>query len=223
MYYSLRITPELFNCPFGLALGIVKNLLKKHADKDMYIVADEKIDNTGNQTHHHFHFNFLSDYKKDSLQSHIRRWFADRDYKITSPKNSYALSVYNEPDDIDRWWRYCMKEKYIPELTNLSDYTAEQIKTMEICAKDERKITIALNIKAAQKKAEKKTMYDKLEKYLNDNEMNLKTSKQITMCIYKYYMENSHSINIKTIDGYTHLYRLKTKQLSVEEFYDINH
>lgn len=226
MYFSLRITPDLFKCPFGLALKIIPALIKQgHADADNYITADEKLNNRGESTTRHFHFNFISDSKKDSLQKYIRRWFADREYNISSPKNSYALSIYNEPDDVDRWYRYCMKEKYIPELTKLSDYTAEQLNGMELCAKDERKTTVSLNKKADAKKAEKLTMYDKLEKYLNEYEKAnpLNTFRSITMKIYEFYIQNKHSINVKTIDGYTNLYMLKNNKMTIEEFYDTNH
>lgn len=223
MYFSLRITPETFGCPFGLALGIVKKLLKNpKVEKDMYIVADEKTDKYGKQTHHHFHFNFIADYKKDSLTKHIVRWFQSRDYKITG-NDSFALCEYNEPDDLVRWYRYCMKEKHLPQFTSLTEFSPEQISEMEICAKDERKTTIELNIKKQNQRNERKTMYEKLESHLNLNESNLKTFQSIYMSIVKYYIENNHSVNSRTIDGYTHLYMLKNQMLTIQEFYDINH
>lgn len=223
MYYSLRITPQAFGCPFPIALGIVKHLLKnKKVEKDMYITADEKLNKYGEPTTRHFHFNFVADYKKDSLGKVIKRWFQSREYKITG-NDSFALSDYNEPDDIKRWIRYLMKEKYIPELTNLSDFTADEIKQMEVCAKDERKTTTAANIKHRQKKSERMTLYEKLEEYLNDKKMNLKNSRIIYISILEYYMENNHSVNSKTIDGYVNLYMLKNKMLTPQEFYDINH
>ena len=126
MYYDLRIVPEAFGCPFGLALGIVKHLLKNpKVETDNYIVADEKVGSKGEKIHHHFHFRFIADYKKDSLKKAIIRWFQEKEFKITG-NAAFAVNEYNEPENVERWFRYCMKEKYLPELTKLTDWTDEK-------------------------------------------------------------------------------------------------
>lgn len=223
MYFGLRITPEIFGCPFPLALGIVKYLLKnKKVETDMYITADEQLDKFGENTHRHFHFNFIADYKKDSLRQLIVRWFADRDYKITG-NDSYALSSYNEPDDEKRWFRYCMKEKYIPQLTNLSEYDEDELKTMEACAKDERAITIGLNLKQREKLQSRQTLYDKLEAYLLGSGIEFKNNEQLFLKILDYYCENTHPVDPRVIDRYVNLYMLRNNLITKKQFYDLSH
>lgn len=224
MYFGLRITPEKFNCPFGLALKIIKHLLAHpKVEKDMYICADETINHLGEKTHHHFHFNFQADFKHDSLSKNIKRWFLDHDYKITG-NDSFSLTAFNEPEDVDRWYRYCMKEKYLPQYTKLGDYSPEQIKQMEVCSKDERTRSIKYNIEKEKKKNEKKSMFQRVEIHLNKLEKDLKTFKAVYMEILQYYIENEiPSLNSRTIDGHTNLYLLKNKIITADEFYDINH
>ncbi len=223
MYYSLRVTPAQFNCPFGLSLAIVKKLLKKNSvEKDMYILADEKLDKFGEPTHHHWHFNFISEDTKESLQRWITRQYAKMEY-ICKGNASYALTAYDEPEDLKRWYRYCMKEKWVPQYTKLSEFDKEELDALELCAKDERKTTISLNIAKRAKQQNKTTMFDKLEKHIDSLKKNLKTFRSINIEIIKYYVSQGHSLNVKTVDGYTNLYMIRKKLLSPEDFYDINH
>ena len=223
MYYSLRVTPHEFNCPFGLSLGIVKRLLKKKTvENDMYILADEKLNKFGESAHHHWHFTFISEDTKESLQRWIKRQYAKMEY-ICKGDKCYALTCCDEPKDLKRWYRYCMKEKYIPQYTKLTEWTKEELDALELCAKDERKTTISLNLAKRAKQQNKTTMFDKLEKHLNSLKKELKTFRSINIEIIKYYVSQGHSLNVKTVDGYTNLYMIRKKLLTPEAFYDINH
>lgn len=221
MFYALRVTPSEFKCPFGFALGIIKALLKrKDVEEDMYITADEVLDKYGRKTHRHFHFNFICDGKKDTLQRFIRRWFLEREY-ICNNANCYALSVYDEPDDEIRWWRYCMKEKVIASLTRLDSFTITQIEEFKICARDERKRSIQANLAYEKKQKEKSSMFDRIKKHLS--KMDLKTFRSINIEIVKYYVSEGKPICVRTVDGYTNNYMLSSKLITYEEFYNQYH
>lgn len=221
MYYQLRVTPVKFNCPFPLAAKVVQMLMARETfDKSMYIFADECLNKDGVETARHFHFNFICDDKKDTLQSNIRKWFADREY-ICKGGEAYSLSVCDEPDDLKRWIRYQMKEKWVPSLSNLSDFTPDEVKEMELLAKDERARQVKKNKEYHAKKQEKETLFDKIIKHLEKK--NLKTFRDINIEIVKYYVEDGRPVNVSTVDGYTHNYMLSHNLITYEEFYDKYH
>ena len=144
MYYSLRITPAAFNCDFEIALRVVQHIINECSiDEECYITADEKIDKFGNEIARHFHFNFIADTIKDTLQRKIRKWFAAQDF-VCKGNKCYSLTECDEPEDMKRWLRYCMKEKYLVKLTQLP-YPIEEIREMEMMAKDERERCQKLN------------------------------------------------------------------------------
>lgn len=221
MYYSLRVTPKQFKCPFGCALGIIKALIKrKDVEKDMYITADEMLDKKGRQTHRHFHFNFICDSKKDSLQKWIRRYYSDLEY-VCKGNTCYSLTEYDEPDDLKRWIRYCMKEKYIKSLTRLDEFTEAEISTLEKCSQDERSRSIKANLEHEKKQEEKSSMFDRIKIHLS--KMDLKTFRSINIEIVKYYVSQGKPICVRTVDGYTNNYMLSSKLITYEEFYNQYH
>lgn len=221
MYYSLRITPDEFSCPFPISLSVITHLIKsKYVDlSSPYLTADEKLDKYGSETKRHFHFNFLSDTKKDTLQKAIRKFFADRDY-ICRGNKCYALADHDEPDDMTRWLRYCMKEKWLPALSNLTDYTDEEIKMMETLSKDERQRAIEANRKHLQKINERETYFDKITKHLEKKE--LKDYRSIYIEIARYYVEDKKPVQHNTIKGYTYQYLISHSYITYDEFFNMN-
>lgn len=199
----------------------MKALIKrKDTDDSLYIFADEKLDKYGEETDRHFHFNFISDAKKDSLQKWIKRQYADRDYKITG-NDSYALSDYAEPDDIKRWVRYLMKEKWVPSLSKLDEFSTEDIQNMELMAKDERQRSIEFNVKNRDRINSKKTVLDRLKKHFEKKD--LKTFRQVWLEISKWYQSEGLAGDPRTMDRYAYQILLYSKIITHEEFFDMTH
>ena len=115
-----------------------------------------------------------------------------------------------------------MKEKHIAHLTKFTSFTPEQVKNMIVCAQDEFKNVIKYNATKEENKNKKKTLYERMEKELL-KKTNLKTSRHIYLEMLKYYVENDHGVNNRTLDNYVNLYMLKNKLISYEDYYDINH
>lgn len=222
MYYSLRITPSEFNCSMPVCLLIVKALIrdKKNVDQDMYITALEKTDKKGRPTKEHIHFNFIDERKKDTLQTWIRRYFADREYLCKGNK-CYALSSYDEPDDITRWLRYCMKENWILELTHLKEFSPDEIKNMEMLAKDERSRQIEVNLKREEKQNQKETLYDRICKYLEKNADKIpQTYRGLYTAIVKYYLTDCSTLCARTVNGVTYKYMLTHDLLTIDQYFE---
>lgn len=220
-YMQLRVTPHQFNLPFEEALTVIPHLILKRdlTDKEMYITADEKLEKHGEETHRHFHFNFYTEDKKDTLQDNIRKFYREKDV-VCKGNKCYSLQEIDEPTDIKRWLRYCMKEKWIPRLTVLP-YSQEEIKNMEILAKDERSRAIDYNKQKRSKLLDKQTYSDKIFKHLDT--LKLTEFKDINIAITKFYVKDKKPVCIRTIDGYTNNYMLQAKLISFEDFYTRNH
>lgn len=217
---QLRVTPAQFNLPFQEALTIIPQIIKRDlTDSETYITCDETLDKMGEQTHRHFHFNFFTEEKKDTLQKMIRTFYAQLDV-VCKGNKCYSLQEIEEPTDIKRWLRYCMKEKWLPELTVLP-YSQEEIKNMETLAKDERSRAIDYNKQKRSKLMDKQTYSDKIFQHLDT--LKLTKFKDINIAITKFYVKDKKPVCIRTIDGYTNNYMLQSKLISFEDFYLRNH
>lgn len=215
MYFQLRVTPEAFKCPFDRAILIVKSIMHQYdIDEECYITADEKLNKYGEEIKRHFHFNFICEGKKDTIQKYIRKWYHDRDY-VCKGNKCYSLVEVEEPDDIKRWLRYLMKEKYLGKLTRIP-YPPEEIKEMELLAKDERSRNKELNLKKREQLLKKKTyidgVFEKLEKE------GLRTEEDIFCFIAKCYVQDGCP-NHTTIMGYTHRYMLQNGLKTYRDYY----
>lgn len=219
MYYQLRVTPSAFKCPFPLATKVCQMILKRQeTETDMYIFGDEHLDKNGVETARHFHFNFCSDDKKDTLQKAIRVWFNEHEY-VCKGNACYALAQVDEPNDIKRWLRYNMKERWVPSLSNLKDFTPDEIEYMENLAKDERQRQVLKNKEYHAKQQDKQTLFDKIIKHIEKKD--LKTYRDIFIEIVRYYVEDKKPVCPRTVKGYTHNYMLSHQLISYEEFYEL--
>lgn len=218
MYYSLRITPEEFKIPFNEALALVANyfIADGRCDSDGYITADEKKNKYGEDTKRHFHFNFTSDKKKDTIQKGIRSFYSERGY-VCKGNRCYSLQQCDEPEDYDRWFRYCMKEKYIKKLTRSSEIDFEKC---EMLAKDERQQSIKHNVANRAKLLDKSTLYDKLIMDLTKLDPRPNDFKSIWSFIVQWYVEQKKPVNLTTIKGYTITYCISEKIITSDMLYE---
>lgn len=215
--YSLRITPIKIDPSGsqnpGIFILIFKELIYKYSIEN-YALGYEKLNKYGEKTHPHFHFNFLSDAKKETIAAYIRRM----DGWNIKGKEMYALSVYPDPDDYDRWFRYVAKEKLIRKFC--SGFTEKQLDEMELLAKDERARAIKYNIEKRELLLKKSTLYERYSKELcNSLQKNEMDYKSIWLGFLKLYIRDLKVINPSSITGYTFLFQLQQKVISEEEFF----
>lgn len=228
-YFGLRLTlGEIFGIPEEAIqdshkhtlMHLIRYLISEYVCKeDDYILAAERLNKFGEATKYHYHFNFISDMKKESLRKQIVRKSDELGFKLKGNK-TYCLQCFPEPNDYHRWFRYCLKEKYIKKFTKYTpDENAPTLKELEMLAKDERKQTINANIAVRKKSLDKKTYFDKIVKHLEKKD--LKTKKDIFISITKYYVDDGKPVNPMTIKGYTHNYMIMKKLMSYDTFYQL--
>lgn len=224
-YYQLRVTPCQFNLEFNTALTVIPFIQKRSGfDPEMYITCDEKINKFGEECKRHFHFSFFADDKKDTLQKAIRTYYSEKDV-VCKGNKCYCLQEIEEPADVKRWLRYSMKEKWIPQLTVLP-FSDEEIKNMEIVAKDERQRGIDHNIKKRQKLLEKQTLSDKafalLDK-LAEKGQKVNTFYSVVCKLGDFYTKEKAAGKPCTIDAYAWNYLLERKHCTRHEWFVATH
>lgn len=186
-----------------------------------YVCCYEKLNKFGEATKPHFHasFEYADTVLKNTLAKKIKNVF----FKLGLPKfkgnKQYSLQVIPEPDDYQRWFRYCLKERYIKDLTK----TDMDIEKLEMLAKDERKRAVQSNILNREKTLNKITLYDRLKKSLED--LNLKkgtTRKQVFCHVLSYYRKENKALNPTTMRGYADLYMIEKEWITPSMYYDLN-
>lgn len=218
--FSLRLTPQEIDPSANPAsfIHLFKGLIRTYNIKD-YALGWEKLNKYGEPTKPHYHFNFIADAKKETIQTFVRRY----DSYTIKGKTMYAVSRHPEPDDFNRWFRYVAKENLVRSMCK--GFTTTELNEMEMLAKDERKRSVAFNINKRKIALEKNTLYDKYEKKLDiyfNKSKQPQTYKTVWLRFLYLYVEDRKSINPQTIKGYTNLYLLQNKCITHEQFFMAN-
>lgn len=235
-YFSLRITPCQVSPP-DINLQSFLILFTKIIDKynpSHYLLGYEKLNKFLEPVNPHFHFQFFCHAKKDTIRQLIARW----DVAKVRGNKAYALSLFPDVQDHDRFFRYCLKEEngWINNKKYIKGFSYEEILDMQKLAQDERKTNADYHKKNREKQLQKSTFFSRLEQHLNklygndlsDNPVSFSklpsfpSHKMIYIDIINYYMTHQNAINHKTVRGYTILYQLRTKIITPEEFFHMN-
>lgn len=231
MYYSLRITlGKVFNLKTDEEItaehrGRIKYLIadivrEKISPESNYVLAYEKKNKYGEDTHYHYHFNFESDIEKETLRKWITRTAEKKEYKLKG-KECYCFQQHNNVDDYHRWFRYCLKENYSKRHTHYApDQGEPSLEELIILAKDERKRSVQSNCQRREKMNSKLSYFDKIVMEMEPHD--LQTKREIFIFITKYYVEDNKPVNPMTVKGYTYNYMLTKKLLTYEQFYDLH-
>lgn len=233
MFYQLRITlAKVFNLSSDSALtdahrklikGLITQLIaEKLCDDTNYVLAGEYKNKYGENTHFHYHFNFECDDSKDTLRRWLVRKSEEREYKLKG-KESYALSLAENPDDYHRWFRYCLKEAYYPKYTRYVPSSGEpSLSDLAKLAKDERERTVKSNLAHRARSLEKVTYFDKIIKKMEKKPADERpqTKRSIYVFITRFYVDDKKPVNPVTIRGYTYQYMLSKKLITYDQFYD---
>jgi len=229
-YYGLRLTlGEIFNVPDEelekshkhRLTYLLNHLIREKIDKEYdYVLGIEQLNKFGEKTKLHYHFNFFSDDKLETLRKNIIRKSTECEYKLKGNK-MYCLQAFPEPDDYNRWFRYCLKEKYSKKFKKFTkEENGPTLEELQMMAKDERKQTVAANLKVRKKQLDKRTYFDKILKHLEEKD--LKEHRHIYIEIAKYYVKDGKPVNPQTIKGYTNNYMLMKNLMTYDKFYDLN-
>ena len=214
-FYSLRITPEeitKISPPHHFCL-LFKDLIVLYA-LDQYALCIERLNKYLEPCKKHYHFNFTCSTNKETIRAYITRWGTLGQIK---GKAAYSLSSYPEPNNEERWWRYCFKEKILKHrgLEEVLD-----VSNASLLAIDERKSASIYHIKKREMNEQNKTVYQRYEAKLDKSKTPLVDQATIFVEILQFAMLENKSIVHKQILGFTHLYMLKRNLISHLQYYE---
>lgn len=227
-YIQLRFTHSLF--PVELEDNTMSKYLRdiaKYLDSEKYIITKEILNKFGEETHPHFHANLLTEkeVKKDTIQKWIRNYFNKKGIVIKGVK-MYSVRVLVDPNNEERWWRYCLKEKRTEKNNfkfKIKGFTSEEIKFHKLVAQEEREQQIAQNIKNRKKYLETQSFKGKMYKYViekyNEKDEKLISHYEFVSSMIEYYRKNDKITPLSKIEEYYVDFQLSTGSKSIQEWY----
>jgi len=120
MYFNIRLTPGVIfaladvDKPTKESLRFCKKIIAHIQLKYDIAISSfsyEVLNKLGEPCHPHFHFFFeeVGGASKGAIAKAIGRYSEQLGHKLRG-NEMYALSVDEEPDDVDRWLRYPLKQ-----------------------------------------------------------------------------------------------------------------
>lgn len=215
-YVDLRLTPKYaFDDPdIDEAKGLARartlcKLLVQHLIPSKYIIAYEKTNRYLEPTHPHLHLAMYTeeDVKKDTLQTWVRR-----NLNIKG-KQAYCLRVHADVDDEERYFRYCLKERYIQQV----GFTEEEIEDMKDRAQDEKRRNGENALKARQKYEDRNVSFR--EQMYRDLDTGDIDEPDIAVAIVQYYREHKRIPPYKNMKEQVLDYRVHKGYLDVKDWY----
>lgn len=217
--FDIRLTPKFFLEPDGDELpDHIRDTILKYLKPSRYLIAEERLDSKGRETHLHYHLNCELDrpIRKDTLQ----KWF--RDKGICKGNPAYCVRSHGDLNDEDRWWRYCCKEK----LRWSRGFEKSTLEQYTLLAKDERKRQIEQNLATEKSMEQKNQKRDKLFSWLKENHKDRKGTKEIFCAMvfwYRSVAKDTPPLANKCLLNKVFDYQMEINVLSAEEYYDDNY
>lgn len=218
-YYQLRFSPLVMDPSLNvkLCLEVFHQLIETYKLTE-YALCYEKTNKYCEPTHPHFHFNFaLLGKKKETVRTQFLRICDNELGRHPKGNTQYALQCLPEPDDIDRWWRYIFKENHIPKLVS-KFFSETEIQEMVLLSKDEKNRAAKYHLAKRDTKEERSSMFTRYSVIIKKQNM-IMNYKNVWLAFLKLYMENDNAINPRTLQGYTHLFLLKEKIITPDDYY----
>jgi len=215
-FADIRLTPKFFNNSDSDELSdFLRDKILRYFKPIRYLIAKEKLDSKGRETHLHYHLNMEleEEKKKDSIQ----KWF--RDNNICKGNKAYSIRTMNDPNDEDRWWRYCCKEC----LWKHRGFSKDVLEKYGMLSKDERALQIQKNLETEKSIENKNQKRDKLFKWLKDNHPTITETRALFILMVEWYrvvskdtppLANKCLLN-KVLD-----YRMEIGVLTAGEYFD---
>lgn len=233
-FLKLRITLDT-DASGSVTRGRVHQLLKcLIRDKQLsdYTCGLENLNGYGEPVPAHFHFHFnLPNFDllnpKRCIVDYCRKMSLRLDFELKGSRR-WAVQLVEEPDDHDRFFRYPLKIQPYPSLCNYSGDVVVGGSTMWLeenkpLAQDEQQRRVIANCLQREKLRDKATFKSKLFDHLDSvsNPSCWNDQKIIWIAIADYYQKEGKPLNFLTISGYTTLYQLHIKQITLSDAYNM--
>ena len=246
VYIDLRHTPpadyeERFKESHMVMVNAIINYFKdlnserqsyvtaEHRAQLKYLVVCEEHNKFGEKTHLHYHINmelfsdspYVKPYRKDSLAKALNRNLGLKGNAM------YCLRVHTDPDNIERWWRYCCKQ-HIP-IDNSDHFSEDELVEMNKIAKAEYEQRVVENNQTRDKMINKNNFRQKLMKHLHeclDSRLAkgiMVSDKLLWIAIAEYYRKNHTTPPFMKMDDLVVDVKVELKYITLEEYYDIKH
>ena len=192
--------------------------------EDKLIAGFETKNKHGEFTKPHFHIRFTSGHQKEAMRKALRELWKEIFDVYPSGNSVWKFTLVIRVENDRKFWQYPLKqyldwqglhgppkedeEEYVVDYINVPE---NEVKEMMLTSNAEWKTTCEVNNAKASRKEEKDTLYDRLEKKLDEGEGTLEE-------IIQFYMNENRPINDQTVVGYYNLYRLKRKRLTNSEY-----
>lgn len=218
VYLQLRFTGSHYDDPSHNWTNhrLLKQFRKKY-DVTQYIYVEEKFDKFGKETTPHIHFNCIvaEEVKKDTLQRWLRRT-AETAGKPLKGNKCYSLRLIGDPDDEDRWWRYCCKEKGAK--VTFRGFEKSKIVHYKIMAQDEREQQIKRNLQAQDNYLDKSSFKGKMFDFLKKEGVD--SHRPFIIGLIKYYLEKGKVAPFSKLEDYWIDYQISIGIMTPEQYYD---
>lgn len=159
----------------------------------------------------HIHIHFISRHSSDTIRKGIMRRF-ELIGRVQCCKAEVLV-------DEGKFWRYPLKQQQGDTKRGHLAYgfSQEEVIQMRDVAYECWKQAAEISVGKMERKLEK-TSRDRLFAYL-DQQQEL-TERICARLAYEYYVEHEDNFNYNTVNGYIHIYLLKNKIVTYEQFLD---
>ena len=224
-YFKLRLTPKKYDDEtFDWTVRRFLPFIVKEAEITKHTVGYEATDSFGKPTIPHIHLHGYCDYDKqtDSLKKQILRFSKTWGYPFAGNK-CYSLTIFADPDDKERFFRYPLKKEDFECKYKLKDpykgFSKEEIDEMRLLAQEHYKIQLEKNLKSLSQYLDKSSFKGKM--YDQFSKIDISTHKEFCINLLKHYQSKNKVPPFSKIDDYWVDYQIVTGLLTPEQWYEI--
>lgn len=184
----------------------VKEVLLNYAQYGKITGGLETKNKINEHTRGHVHFAFASTHRKDTIIKPVKR-LLDKVYDMTTTGNKFFYFKAKPEPDIDRIFRYPLKQALVPSLC--SGFTPNQLQIFHQSAHESYLTTIQVNQKKADNRDSSDTLFLRLCEVLKKDK--LKDYEKIVSRAIRFYCDEDRPLNRQVITGYALTYQVKEK------------
>lgn len=196
-------------------LNRYKAIAKLVKDKILNYVSNGKLtggievkNKIGEHTRCHCHFRFFSTTKKDTMIKPLKLIL--QNYDMETKGNKYWYFKILPEQDVDKFWRYPLKETLTPSLC--SGFTKDQLTMMAKIANATLQTAIQINQKKQDNRDESDSLFQRLQTILRKAEV--KSLNVAITQIIQMYVDEDRPLNKTVIVGYAYTYLVKEKHMT---------
>lgn len=193
----------------------IKEVLLNYAQYGKITGGLETKNKIDEHTRGHVHFAFASTSRKDTIIKPVKRLLNDM-YDMSTTGNKYFYFKAKPEPDVDRIFRYPLKQALVPSLC--SGFTSSQLQILHQGAHDSYLTTIQVNQKKMDNRDTSDTLFLRLCDVLKKEK--LKIYKEIVSRAIRFYCEEDRPLNRQVITGYALTYQVKEKIRSTDDLAD---